>query len=123
MEETITLQSLSKMIDHSLLHPTMTDREILDGCEICSEIKVAFVKTSSGYGFVKQSNGDYNYKGATDHVLTLMRKYSAPEIQVKAAGGVRDLNRLLRVRELGATRCGSTSTVVKLEEAKKRGYT
>ncbi len=100
----------------------LQDENIIKLCEICSDIKVAFVKTSSGYGFVKQSNGDYNYKGATDHVLTLMREHIAPEVQVKAAGGVRNLDRLLHVRELGATRCGSTSTEATLEEAKRRGY-
>lgn len=100
----------------------LNDEHIIKLCEICSEIKVAFIKTSSGYGFVKQSNGDYNYKGATDHVLTLMRKYGVSEVQVKAAGGVRDLDRLLRVRELGATRCGATSTEHILEEAKMRDY-
>jgi len=83
---------------------------------------VAFVKTSTGYGFVKQPSGDYNYTGATDHVLTLMREHSAPEVQVKAAGGVRTLDRLLRVRELGATRSGVTATEAILEEAKRRGY-
>ena len=95
---------------------------IIQLCQICSEIKVAFVKTSSGYGFVKQASGDYNYKGATDHVLTLMRKHSAPEVQIKAAGGVRTLDDLLRVRAIGVTRIGATATEAMLEEAKKRGY-
>ena len=100
----------------------LKDEHIIRLCEICSEIKVAFVKTSSGYGFVKQASGDYNYKGATDHVLTLMRKHSAPEVQIKAAGGVRTLDDLLRVRSLGVTRIGATATESMLEEAKKRGY-
>jgi deoxyribose-phosphate aldolase len=100
----------------------LQDEHIIHLCRICSEVKTAFVKTSSGYGFVKQANGDYNYKGATDHVLTLMRQYSAPEVQVKAAGGVRTLDGLLKVRELGATRCGATATEAMLEEAKRRGY-
>lgn len=100
----------------------LEDEHIIRLCEICSEIRVAFVKTSSGYGFVKQPNGDYNYKGATDHVLTLMRKHSAPEVQVKAAGGVRTLDDLLRVLSLGVTRIGATATESMLEEAKRRGY-
>ena len=100
----------------------LKDEHIIRLCKICSEIKVAFVKTSSGYGFVKQASGDYNYKGATDHVLTLMRKHSAPEVQIKAAGGVRTLDDLLRVRSLGVTRIGATATESMLEEAKKRGY-
>jgi deoxyribose-phosphate aldolase len=91
-------------------------------CEICSEHSVAFVKTSSGYGFVKQANGDYNYQGATDHVLRLMREHSAPEVEIKAAGGVRTLDDLLRVRAIGVTRIGATATAAILDEAKARGY-
>ena len=79
-------------------------------CEICSELKVEFVKTSTGYGFVKQPDGSYNYKGATDADLVLMRKHSAPEVQVKAAGGVRTLEDTLKVRELGVSRIGATAT-------------
>ncbi len=89
-------------------------------CQICSDIKVAFVKTSTGYGFVKGSDGKYSYHGATEHDLKLMRQYSAPEVQVKAAGGVRTLDDLLRVRELGVTRVGATATIAILEEAKRR---
>jgi len=89
-------------------------------CEICSRVKVAFVKTSTGYGFVKGSDGKYSYQGATEHDLKLMRRYSAPEVQVKAAGGVRTLDDLLKVRELGVTRVGATATIAILEEAKKR---
>jgi deoxyribose-phosphate aldolase len=100
----------------------LQDEHIIRLCEICSELEVAFVKTSSGYGFVKQPGGDYNYKGATDHVLALMRRYSAPSVQVKAAGGVRTLDDLLRVRTLGVTRVGATATEKILEEAKARGY-
>ena len=89
-------------------------------CEICSDIKVAFVKTSTGYGFVKGSDGKYSYRGATEHDLKLMRQYSAPEVQVKAAGGVRTLDDLLKVRELGVTRVGATATIAILEDAKRR---
>jgi len=91
-------------------------------CEICSQVGVAFVKTSSGYGFVKQSNGMYAYQGATDHDLTLMRQHSAPEVQVKAAGGVRTLDDVLRVRVLGVTRIGATATETILVEARQRGF-
>lgn len=100
----------------------LQDEHIIRLCRICSDLKVAFVKTSTGYGFVKQASGDYNYKGATDHVLALMRQYSALEVRVKAAGGVRTLDGLLKVRELGAVRCGATATEAMLEEAKRRGY-
>ncbi len=79
----------------------LEDAHIIRLCEICSEHAVAFVKTSTGYGFVKQPNGFYSYAGATDHALRLMRAHSAPAVQIKAAGGVRTLDDLLRVREPG----------------------
>lgn len=101
----------------------LQDKDIIRLCRICSEVRTAFVKTSTGYGFVKQPNGDYNYKGATDHVLILMRQYAAPDVQIKAAGGVRTLDDLLRVRNLGATRIGATATEAMMEDAKRRGYT
>ncbi len=89
-------------------------------CEICSRQGVAFVKTSTGYGFVKGPDGKYSYQGATEHDLKLMRRHSAPEVQVKAAGGVRSLDDLLKVRSWGVTRVGATATISMLEEAKKR---
>ncbi len=79
-------------------------------CEICSKYKVEFVKTSTGFGFVKQSDGSYNYKGATVSDLILMRQHADPEVQVKAAGGVRTLEDTLKVRKLGVTRIGATAT-------------
>jgi deoxyribose-phosphate aldolase len=91
-------------------------------CHLCNEIRVAFVKTSTGYGFVKQANGMYSYKGATDEDIILMRRECIPEIQIKAAGGIRTLDDLLRARALGATRIGATATAAILEEARRRGY-
>jgi deoxyribose-phosphate aldolase len=49
-----------------------------------------------------------------------MRKHAAPHVQVKAAGGVRDLDALLRVRSLGVTRSGATRTAEMLDEARRR---
>ena len=89
-------------------------------CEICSELKVAFVKTSTGYGMVKGKDGQYNYRGATEHDLKLMRKHSAPEVQVKAAGGVRTLDDLLQVKSWGVTRVGATATATILNDAYDR---
>jgi deoxyribose-phosphate aldolase len=96
------------------------DQDKIKLCEICSRVGVEFVKTSTGYGFVKGSDGKYSYKGATEADIKLMRKHSAPGVQVKAAGAVRTLDDLLKVKELGATRVGATATVAMLEEAKKR---
>lgn len=99
----------------------LQDEHIIRLCRICSEVGVAFVKTSTGYGFVKQDNGMYTYKGATHRHLKLMREHCPEAVQIKAAGGVRTLDDLLQVRALGVTRVGATATQVILEEAKKRG--
>jgi deoxyribose-phosphate aldolase len=101
----------------------LEDKHIIKLCEICSEHSVAFVKTSTGYGFVKQDNGMYSYQGATDHHLKLMRKHCKETVKIKAAGGIRTLDDLIRVRELGVTRIGATATVSILEDAKRRGFT
>ena len=99
----------------------LSNVQIIKLCEICSEQSVSFIKTSSGYGFVKQLNGMYSYNGATDEHLKLMREKSNANVQIKAAGGVRTLDDLLRVRSLGVTRIGATATIEILEEAKLRG--
>jgi len=98
----------------------LQDSQIIKLCEICSAIGVAFVKTSTGYGFVKQEDGMYSYKGATVAHLKLMRQHCPPSVRIKAAGGVRTLDDLLLMRSLGVARIGATATQAILEEAKKR---
>jgi deoxyribose-phosphate aldolase len=100
----------------------LEDEHIQMLCDICAECSVAYVKTSTGYGFVKQANGMYTYAGATDHHLRLMRECCPSKMGIKAAGGVRTLDDLLHVRQLGVTRIGATATINILEEAKRRGY-
>lgn len=89
-------------------------------CQLCERAGADWVKTSTGYGFVKQPDGSYNYKGATEHDLALMRAACGPGVQVKAAGGVRDLDGLIKVRDLGATRCGATATAAMMDEYRRR---
>jgi len=98
---------------------TQTD-DIVRLCQICTEVGADYVKTSSGFGFVKQTNGDYNYAGSTIPVLELMKKSLGPKVKVKAAGGVRTLDQLIAVQAAGCSRCGATATVVMIEEAMKR---
>ena len=100
----------------------LEDQHIVKLCEICSTHSVALVKTSTGYGFVKEANGTYSYQGATDYHLCLMRKHCSSLVQIKAAGGIRTLDDLLRVRGLGVTRIGATATENIIEEAIKRGF-
>jgi deoxyribose-phosphate aldolase len=89
-------------------------------CQVCERAGVDWVKTSSGYGFVKQPGGGYNYQGATAHDLALMRASVSAKVQVKAAGGVRDLDGLINARDLGASRCGATATAAMLDEYRRR---
>jgi deoxyribose-phosphate aldolase len=89
-------------------------------CRLCEKAGADFVKTSTGYGFVKGPDGQYAYQGATERDLKLMRASVSPKVQVKAAGGVRDLDALIHCRELGATRVGATATAVMLDEYRKR---
>ena len=93
------------------------ESDIVKLCRICTEVGADYVKTSTGFGFVKQANGDYNYKGATIQVLELMKKNIGPNVKLKAAGGVRTLDQLLAVQAAGCSRSGATATSVILEEA------
>jgi deoxyribose-phosphate aldolase len=79
-------------------------------CHICNELNVDWVKTSTGYG-----SG-----GATLDDLRLMRQHTAEYVQVKAAGGVRDLDKLLEVRALGVSRIGASRTREILDECRRR---
>jgi deoxyribose-phosphate aldolase len=79
-------------------------------CEICGAIGVDWVKTSTGYA----------PSGATMDDLRLMRKHSPPSVQIKAAGGIRDLDTLLAVRKLGVTRVGATRTAAMLDAGRQR---
>ncbi|MDD2380284.1 MAG: deoxyribose-phosphate aldolase [Mariniphaga sp.] len=89
-------------------------------CGICTQVGADYVKTSTGFGFVKSSDGKYTYQGATIPNLKLMKASVGPGVKVKAAGGVRTLEGLLAVQQAGCSRCGATATIAILEEAKKR---
>ena len=69
-------------------------------CEICSEENADWVKTSTGFGT----------GGATLDDLRLMRRHAATAVQVKAAGGVRDVDTMQQVKAIGVTRVGTSST-------------
>ena len=79
-------------------------------CEICGELGVDWVKTSTGYA----------PSGATKEDVVLMRQHSPAEVQIKAAGGIRDLDLLLEYRALGITRLGASATKAILDETRKR---
>jgi deoxyribose-phosphate aldolase len=86
------------------------DKSKIELCRICGEAMVDWVKTSTGYAA----------SGATHDDLRLMRANSPARVQVKAAGGIRDLDALLEVRAIGVTRVGATRTQSMLEECRRR---
>jgi deoxyribose-phosphate aldolase len=88
----------------------LNDTQKIRLCEICGELGADWVKTSTGYGL----------GGATIEDLKLMRRHAPASVQVKAAGGVRDLDKLLEVRALGVTRVGASRTVQILDECRRR---
>jgi deoxyribose-phosphate aldolase len=88
----------------------LNDEQKIRLCEICGDLQADWVKTSTGYA----------PGGATDPDLILMRKHSPARVQVKAAGGIRDLDALLRVRAIGVTRSGATRTAEMLDECRRR---
>ena len=88
----------------------LNDQQKIRLCEVCGEVGADWVKTSTGYGT----------GGATIEDLRLMRRYAPPHVQIKAAGGVRDLDMALAVRATGATRFGCTRTAEIIEECKRR---
>ena len=97
-----------------------SENDIVKLCHICTEVGADYVKTSTGFGFVKQPNGDYNYKGATIHVLELMKRSIGPNVKLKAAGGVRTLDQLLAVQAAGCSRSGATATAIIMDDAFSR---
>ena len=88
----------------------LSDEQKKIACRLSEEAGVDFVKTSTGF-----AGG-----GATIEDLQLMRAEVSEKVQVKAAGGVRDLDMALKVREIGCSRFGATRTVTMMEECYKR---
>ncbi|KDQ53393.1 hypothetical protein JAAARDRAFT_137180 [Jaapia argillacea MUCL 33604] len=99
------------------------DSHIRTLCAICTRAKVAFVKTSTGFGFVKDKNLPfYSYKGATVEHIKVMKESVGEGVQIKAAGGIRSLGQLLDAWAVGATRFGATATEGILREAREKGW-
>ena len=88
----------------------LTDDEKIRGCLVAEAAGADFVKTSTGFA----------PSGATHEDLALMRRTVSPHVQVKAAGGVRTLDALLAVMDLGVTRVGATATSTILDDFRAR---
>lgn len=88
----------------------LTDEQKVRGCKLVEAAGADFVKTSTGFA----------PGGATIEDLKLMRRSVSPRVQVKAAHGIRTLDALVEVLEIGVTRVGATQTAAMLEEFKAR---
>jgi len=90
----------------------LADEQKKIACRLAEEAGADFVKTSTGFAA----------GGATLEDLKLMRENVSEKVQVKAAGGVRDLEMALKVRQVGCTRFGATRTKDIMEQCyKERG--
>ena len=94
----------------------LTDDQIRKLCEISSEIGVAFVKTSTGFGYVKDESGNMVGTGATVHHIRLMREACSDDVKIKASGGIRTLADAMDMIEAGADRIGASATEAILSE-------
>jgi len=110
--------ALVKVIFETTFFPLDSSKVRL--CRISEDVGADFVKTSTGFDFVKSAGGGFATVGATEHDLRLMRASCSPRVQVKASGGVRNLDALLAVKALGATRCGTSATREILDEFRRR---
>jgi deoxyribose-phosphate aldolase len=88
----------------------LTDEQKVLGCKLVEQAGADFVKTSTGFA----------PGGATIEDLKLMRASVGPQVQIKAAGGVRTLDALLAVIDAGATRSGATATAAILDDFLER---
>jgi len=99
-------QKLKVIFENAYLNDTQKIRL----CEICGDLRVDWVKTSTGYAS----------SGATIDDLKLMRAHSPDYVQVKAAGGIRTLDALLEVRAVGVSRVGASATQAILDDCRRR---
>jgi len=87
----------------------LTDDEKVRVCKVANRVKPDFMKTSTGYG----------PSGATVEDVRMMRSSLLPEIQIKAAGGIRSYAEALQLLQAGASRLGTSSGIKIIEEASK----
>ena len=87
----------------------LTDDEKVRVCKAANRVKPDFMKTSTGYG----------PSGATVEDVRMMRSSLLPEIQIKAAGGIRSYAEALQLLQAGASRLGTSSGIKIIEEASK----
>ena len=88
----------------------LTDEEKVRVCRMANRVRPDFMKTSTGYG----------PSGATVEDVVMMRNNLLPEIQIKAAGGIRSHKDAAALIRAGASRIGTSSGVAIVEESRKQ---
>lgn len=81
--------------------------EIVELSRIASRVKPDFIKTSTGFGT----------GGAVAEDVRLMKENCGPEVQVKAAGGIRSREAAIAMLEAGASRIGTSAGIAIVEDA------
>ncbi|HRG87686.1 MAG TPA: deoxyribose-phosphate aldolase [Chitinophagales bacterium] len=79
----------------------LTEQEIIKACELCAEMTVDYVKTSTGFTQV----------GATVETVKLLRAHLPKNIKIKASGGIREKEFALQLIQAGADRLGCSASV------------
>lgn len=105
IESTTRMSQLrGKIVKIILEISLLTDEEIIKLCEICNDVEVDYVKTSTGY-----------QGGATEHAVKLMRANLDKKIKIKASGGIRTYEDAKKMVDAGANRLGCSSSIAILK--------
>lgn len=98
----------------------LTRAQIETISRVVSEEGVDFLKTSTGFGFVRQESGAFSTRGATVEAVRWMRAVAPAAVAIKASGGIRTLDQVLEFERLGCTRIGVSATAAIMAEAQRR---
>lgn len=90
----------------------LSQEEIIRACNLCKEAKADFVKTSTGFSI----------NGATVEHVSLMYQTIGSSLKVKASGGIRDYEDVMKFIEAGASRIGTSNGVKIVLGEKGNGY-
>lgn len=96
---------------------------IIETCYLTEEekIKMCEVVTNSGADFIKTSTG-FGTGGATKEDLELFAKHVGPNVKIKAAGGVKDLETAEEFIKIGASRLGTSRIIKIFNNEESQGY-
>lgn len=87
--------------------------EIIKVCEICRDLKVGFVKTSTGF----------STRGASIEDIKIMKDVVKDKVLIKASGGIRSREKAIQIIEAGASRLGTSSGIAIINNIKaNKGY-